>query len=213
MVCDEPLLIHSRAEQTMGMPALERRWTAADVRALTREDRAWPRYELIEGELLVTPSPRLAHQLAAFELCRVLDEYLATSTVGLALMSPADLELSPGTITQPDVFVVPAQTEVHADRLEWSDVRTLLLAIEVLSPGSWRSDRVLKRDFYLDNGVREYWIVDPDARVFECWKPGQHRPMLHHDLIVWAPDDGSELEIRVPDFFDRIDRKIRRREL
>lgn len=143
----------------------------------------------------------------------MLDEYLAKSSVGLALMSPSDLELRPGTITQPDVFVIPPHTALHADRLEWSDVRALLLAIEVISPSSWRSDRVLKRDFYLENGVKEYWIVDLEARVFACWKPGQGTPALHHDVLAWAPAEHTDLEICVRDFFGRIDSKTGRREM
>jgi Uma2 family endonuclease len=201
------------AEQTMGMAALDRRWTTADVRALTREDRAWPRYELIAGELLVTPAPRFAHQMAACELYRLLDDYLALNPVGLACMSPSDIELRPETITQPDVFVMPAETPAAGNGLEWSDVRSLLLAIEVLSPSSWRSDRVVKRDFYLASGVLEYWIVDLDARVIERWCPEQQTPELHHDRIVWTPGVGVGLEVNVVEFFDRIDTKLGRRVL
>lgn len=193
----------------MGMPALERRWTTADVRALTREDSAWPRYELLDGELLVTPAPRVAHQVAAIELCRLLAEYLQREPVGLALMSPSDIELRPGTIMQPDVFVVPANTEVAGERVEWSDVRSLLLAIEVVSPSSWRTDRVLKRDFYIDNGVLDYWIVDLDARVFECWRPGQQTPALHRDRIEWTPGGGASHSFSVPEFFARVDKQLR----
>ncbi len=193
----------------MGMPAVERRWTADDVRALTREDTPWPRYELLDGELLVTPAPRVAHQVAAVELCRLLADFLQSEPLGLALMSPSDIELRPGTIMQPDVFVVPANTKVAGEMMEWSDVRSLLLAIEVVSPSSARNDRVLKRDFYLDNGVLEYWIVDLDARVFECWRPGQQTPALHRDRVEWAPGAGAELSISVPDFFNRIDKQLR----
>ena len=120
----------------MAMPAIRRRWTAADVRVLTSEERAWPRYELIAGELLVTPAPGYIHQIATFELCSLLSAYLDTEPVGIAVMSPADLELKPGTITQPDVFVIPAETRIATDVLQWPDVKSLLLAIEVLSPGS-----------------------------------------------------------------------------
>ncbi len=197
----------------MGMAVTDRRWTAADVRALTREDRPWPRYELINGELLVTPAPRLAHQVAACELWRLLDEYLVGNPVGLALMSPSDLELRPETITQPDVFVIPANTRPGPNGLEWPDVRALLLAVEVLSPSSWRSDRVTKRDFYLENSVAEYWIVDLDARVFERWRAEQLTPELHHDQFVWAPDAGESVAINVREFFARIDTKLGRRTL
>lgn len=57
----------------------------------------------------------------------------------------------------------------------------------------------------------EYWIVDVDARVFECWRPGQQTPALHRERMVWAPSEGTGLEINVPDFFERVDRKLGRR--
>ena len=193
----------------MAMPAIRRRWTTADVRALTSEERAWPRYELIAGELLVTPAPGYIHQIATFELCSLLSAYLDTEPVGIAVMSPADLELKPGTITQPDVYVIPAETRIATDVLQWPDVKSLLLAIEVLSPGSLRTDRVKKRDFYLDNGVEEYWIVDLDARVVERWRPAQETPELLHDRLEWAPRGREPLVIDVPAFFERVGRKVR----
>jgi len=192
----------------MGMP-LPRSWTTADVRALMREDRPWPRYELIDGELIVTPAPRMPHQLAAFECCRELDMYLDHVPVGVAVMSPADLELRSGTITQPDVFVIPAGCGIAGPTAEWSDVKSLLLAVEVLSPGSVRTDRIVKRDFYLANGVAEYWIVDVDVRSVERWIPMQESAELCRDTIAWAPLDREPLLIHLEGLFTRIETKWR----
>ena len=193
----------------MAMPAIRRRWTTAAVRELTREDRAWPRYELIAGELLVTPAPGYIHQIAATELWSLLNAYLEHAPVGVAVTSPSDLELQPGTITQPDVFVIPSDTRTAGEVLQWPDVKSLLLAVEVLSPGSLRTDRVKKRDFYLDAGVEEYWIVDLDARVIERWRPSQETPELVRDELAWIPRAGERLTIDLPSYFDRIARKVR----
>lgn len=193
----------------MAMPVI-RRWTTADVRAITREDRAWPRYELIDGELLVTPAPRAAHQFAATEIWKVLYDFLERHPVGTALISPADLELRPGTITQPDVFVIPAGITIAGATLEWSDVTALLLAVEVLAPASLRTDRVVKRDFYLANGVAEYWIVDLDERMVERWTPTQETPELCRTTIAWAPLGREPLLIELGHLFDRIDATGRR---
>src|ERR1700730_17091006 len=76
MLNGAPLPFSRRAEQTMRMPASARRWTADEVRALSDESRPGPRYELIDGELLVTPSPRPVHQIAALELARRLVDYV-----------------------------------------------------------------------------------------------------------------------------------------
>ena len=193
----------------MGMPAIQRRWTTADVRELTREDRPWPRYELIAGELLVTPAPGSIHQIAATEIWSLLNAYLEREPVGLAVVSPSDLELKPGTITQPDVFVVPAETRIAADVLQWPDVKSLLLAVEVLSPSTLRTDRLKKRDFYLDNGVEEYWVVDLEARVVERWRPAQETPELTRDRLEWAPRGRAPLVIDLPALFERIQKKLR----
>ena len=205
------LPIATRAEQTMAMPAIHRRWTSADVRSLTSEERAWPRYELIDGELFVTPAPRTTHQYAVTELWSVLDRYLEAVPVGSALTSPSDLELAPDTITQPDVFVIPFDTKLAGDIVQWSDVKSLLLAVEVLSPSSLRTDRIKKRDFYLANGVEEYWIVDLEARVFERWRPSAETPEVLRDRIVWTPREREPLAIDLPAWFLRVERKSKLR--
>jgi Uma2 family endonuclease len=180
-----------RAEQTMHMPASARRWTADEVRALTEESRHWPRYELIDGELLVTPAPRPVHQIAAVELTRKLADYVEREGLGLTLLPPADIELDAGTIVQPDVFVVPANDA--APLLDWRQVRALLLAVEIISPGTARRDRETKRVFYQRTRVAEYWVVDLDARRLERWWPGDEEPEVVREWLDWRP-----LEYRPP---------------
>ena len=177
----------------MGMPAHARRWTAAEVRELTDDQRHWPRYELIDGELLVTPAPRPVHQIAVGLMFRAIADYVDTQRLGLTLTSPSDLELEEDTVTQPDVFVVPrVYSHESGPFREWSQVRGLLLAVEVLSPSSIRTDRVTKREFYLRVGVPEYWIVDLDARVVERWQPAAESPELLRDHLEWQPNGSSE---------------------
>jgi len=192
----------------MGMP-LPRQWTTADVRALTQEDRPWPRYELIDGELLATPAPRGPHQCAAMEISMVLYAYLERVGVGFPLQSPADLELRPGTITQPDVFVVHGAAERSEAPMAWSDIRSLLLAVEILSPSSSRTDRVIKRDFYLANGVAAYWIIDCDGQTIERWQSLQNPPDLCRGRIAWAPLDCEPLVIDLDAMFARMADKCR----
>jgi Uma2 family endonuclease len=201
----------------MGMPAMRRMWTVEEVRELQDESRPWPRYELIHGQLLVTPAPGGEHQIAAFEICRVLDEFLDPLHIGLAMISPADIELQPDSIVQPDVFVVPANTPLAGEFIQWTDVRSLLLAVEIISPRSARRDRGEKRKFYLDNKVPEYWVVDLEARTVERWGIDSNGAELVNDRLCWTPrlrrQDSSApnatLEVTLPELFDRIERKAR----
>ena len=125
-----PLRSVSAAEQTMVMPASVRRWTANEVRAMQAEARPWPRFELIDGELLVTPAPRRLHQRAVVELLLLLHPYVHAHRVGVVEISPADIELEPGTIVQPDVFVSPL---VDGRRpVDWRETSSLVLAAEVI---------------------------------------------------------------------------------
>ena len=197
------LHIPRTAEHIMGMPAAAKHfWTAADVRALMDESRHWPRYELLDGELLVTPAPASQHQLAVTELIVALGPYCRREALGEVLASPADIELVPESIMQPDVFVIPAAL-LHDDRPpRWPEITWLALAVEVLSPSSVGQDRVRKRDFYLANGVREYWIVDLDARIVERWSPSRERPEIIRDVLEWNPvGTGEPLRIDLDAFF------------
>ncbi|MEO8623904.1 MAG: Uma2 family endonuclease, partial [bacterium] len=79
------------------MPAIRRRWTPEDVRQLNVDTPSWPRYELIGGELLVTPSPGSPHQLAAGELYLAIAPYVDAEGLGLTFFAPSDVELREGT--------------------------------------------------------------------------------------------------------------------
>jgi Uma2 family endonuclease len=207
------LPLSRRAEHIMGMPAqIQRHWTAEDVRALMDESRHWPRYELLGGELIVTPAPDISHQVAVTELLRLLADYCDRENIGVALMSPSDIELVQGWITQPDLFVVPRSVLPAGDeRMTWKRVDALLLAIEVLSPSSVRTDRVEKRDHYLANGVAEYWIVDLDARLVEQWHPERATPRLTRSTLTWRPAGAtSDLLIDLPRLFVDVRDKLRR---
>ena len=193
-----------RAEHTMGMPAtVPRRWTRAEVEALIEANPLHtPRYELVDGELFVTPAPGYVHQAAVIELAVALREYLRETRVGEVFTSPADVELEPGALVQPDDFVLPTD-EARRARTS-SPARTLLLAAEVISPGSARGDRGKKRKDYQKH-VPEYWIVDLDAELFERWRPGDERPEVLRESIEWRPAGASfPFVLEIPAYFARV---------
>lgn len=187
----------------MAMPATERRWTVREVRDLiTRSPLATPRYELVAGALLVTPSPSESHQGAIAILLASLVEYLARNPIGRAYTSPFDVELEPNGLVQPDVFVAPMR-EVQRMRGK-PPARELLVATEVLSPSNSRDDRVTKREYYQKH-VPEYWIVDLDARLFERWRQGEDRPEIVIDVLEWrSPGANEPFQLALPRYFSTV---------
>lgn len=178
--------------------ALERKhWTVADWEALPEDGK---RYEIIDGELFVTPAPAWDHQRVVGLVYRRLADYVDAARIGEAMISPADIEFADDTVVQPDVFIVPLVEGVRPRK--WKDVTGLLLAVEILSPSTARVDRTVKRRRYQRADVSEYWIVDGEARVIERWRPQDERPEILSDELVWQPDPAREpLRIALPEFF------------
>jgi len=164
----------------MGM-AVPTYWTAEMVRQLPDDGN---RYEVVHGELLVTPAPRLDHQLLVTRVSLALGNYLALEPVGIVLTSPADISWGRDVLVQPDVFVIPHN---EARTRDWSRIRSLPLVVEVLSPSTARADRFTKRHRYQDAGVPLYWIVNGDEQRVEVWTPGAELPAIEADRLVWHP--------------------------
>jgi Uma2 family endonuclease len=188
----------------MGMPARSaKRWTANEARRLNEANPLWwPRYEVIDGELLVSPAPRLLHQRAVTTLLFLLEQQLIDRPGIEVLAGPADIELEPDSTLSPDIFVFPGVEGRRARH--WTEVTSLLLVVEVLSPSTARNDRVTKRDYFLRNDVGEYWIVDLDARVVERWKRGYTRPDIVRDELRAQIRDDITIVIDVERFFARV---------
>jgi Uma2 family endonuclease len=181
----------------MAMPAPDTVWTADMARAIPDSEN---RYEVLDGVLVVSPAPSYAHQRVVFLLARILDAYVRAHNLGEVMIAPADVEFSNTRLLQPDVFVLPPTGGSRA--VSFRDVGRLLLASEVSSPRTARVDRTEKRDTYRDERVPEYWIVDPDGRVIECWRPDDSRPEVRSTTISWQPDPGvPPLEIDLSRFF------------
>ena len=161
-------------------------YSADMVRALPDDGK---RYETVHGELLVTPAPRAWHQEIVGRVYEVLRAYLRRHPVGHAMMSPADISWSPDTLVQPDVFVADL---AEARTLDWSRIRHLLLAVEVLSPSSVRADRFTKRRLYQEVRVPLYWVIDPDRREVEVWTPDDTFPTIESERVTWRPVGARE---------------------
>ena len=184
----------------MGMPSSAIPWTREMVLALPNDGN---RYELLDGELLVTPAPQARHQDAVLALLRRLGPYVREHGIGHLSMAPADLELEGDQVAQPDVFVVPLIG--GRPPRTWSEYGIPILVIEILSPSSARADRIVKRRRYQRTGVLEYWVVDLDARMVERWRPDDERPAILDDVVTWQPDPAAPpLEISLSELFAEV---------
>jgi Uma2 family endonuclease len=130
------------------------------------------RAEWVEGEVIVLMRPSLPHQLLVGFLYFVLQTFCRLRSAGVVLVAPFQMKLSCSG-REPDLIVVKQE---HADRL----LRSRLdgpadLVVEVVSPDSWRRDRVDKFEEYAAAGVAEYWLLDPDRRRADFYGLGQDR--------------------------------------
>jgi Uma2 family endonuclease len=183
------------------MPDTLRRWTREEVLALPDDGN---RYELIDGELLVTPSPRGVHQRGVISLYDRIAPFVKQHRLGVTGLAPADLDLRSGQLTQPDLYVV-SKMPGGREPLEWPDFGIPFLIVEVISPSTARHDRITKRRRYQRSGVAEYWIVDLDARLVERWRPSEERPEVLDLSLRWEPEEaGDALEIDLVRYFREV---------
>ena len=136
--------------------ALQRPLDADDLRSFP-DDRN--RYEIIGGQLIVSPSPSTRHQHVLLELASALRSYLANQQSGRIYVAPLDVRLSFYDVVQPDLLVVLDDRKEIVQ--EHGIVGPPNLVVEILSPSSKTTDRVDKAALYASSGVQEYWIVDP----------------------------------------------------
>jgi len=163
----------------MGMSAAY--YTADMVRALPDDGN---KYELVYGELLVTPAPRPWHEVIRHRLQVSLDRYLERERIGQLFGPLADVSWDADVLVSPDLFVVPLE---EARTLDWSSMRHLLLVAEILSPSTARFDRFTKRRRYQEAGIPLYWIIDADERRVEAWTPADTFPQFERERLRWHP--------------------------
>ncbi len=181
----------------MPAPVPAKEWTLEMLHALPDDGN---RYELVDGELLVSPSPALPHQRVVGELFLVLGPWVRLHALEV-LPAPSAITFSVRRELQPDLFVVPF---VDGARIQDPrDLVRLVLAIEVVSPSTARHDRITKRRVYMEEGVAEYWIVDPDGRTVERWRRGEDRPEVVDTILSWTLPGGPTLEIDLEAMFAR----------
>ena len=151
-----------------GVRAAQPRVSFADLERWPEDGR---RYELYDGEVFEIPSPILLHQLVSGRLYLALAAYVQTHG-GAVFYAPLDIVLTEFDVVQPDLLLFTRDRE-HLLNLRRVTRHAPDLAIEILSPSTAGNDRGRKMELLARHGVREYWLVDPEAVAIEVhWLTG-----------------------------------------
>ena len=126
-----------------------------------------PYCQLIEGDLITSPSPDLFHQDILLNLARIIGNYLETNPVGKVAIAPSDVHLTDLNVYQPDLYFISnaRKSILSAQGAEGAPD----LVAEILSPKTARFDKGVKREVYARTGVKELWIIDPTLREIQVY--------------------------------------------
>jgi Uma2 family endonuclease len=149
------------------------------------------RYEVIDGEVLVTPAPSPQHQHVLLNLLIALRQYAERHRIGTVLPD-VDLLFRTGQFLRPDLLFVPESA--RAGITDRGVEQAPGLVVEVLSRTSSSSDRVRKPRRYGEFGIPEYWVVDPPEGVVWVWRfaAGATEPERVEGVLRWQPVAGVE---------------------
>jgi Uma2 family endonuclease len=169
-------------------------WTLDMLHALPDDGN---KYELVRGEVFVTPAPSEGHEWILVRHRRLLDPYVNAHRLGV-VFGPRAVVRFEGSEAEPDLMVRPGAGPAGG----WDKAPAPLLVIEVASPVTRRRDNEQKRALYLDAGVTEYWIVDAEAHT--CVVVRRDQPdVVQRDAVQWHPEGASKpLVVRLAAVFD-----------
>lgn len=148
------------------------------------------RYELLDGDLVMTPAPNLKHQRVQVQLGERLARFVREHALGEFFFAPCDVVLSDTDVVQPDLLFV-SKERAHLLSGGENVQGAPDLVVEILSPTTAERDRGYKRALYAKHGVKEYWLVDPVSET--VWI---HR--LHRGALVVAHTFGRSQTLRSP---------------
>lgn len=169
-------------------------WTLEDLHSLPDDGN---KYELLHGELFVTPAPTLDHEMIIARLNALLVPFVMAHGLGYVFIGNSVITQGESELL-PDLLV----RQPAAPKTGWKSAPIPILVVEVLSPSTRRRDREYKGPFYVDEvGVPEYWIVDGDQRSITVVRRGAS-PFTTTDQLIWAPEETeATLEINLVDVF------------
>jgi Uma2 family endonuclease len=161
------------------------RWTLEEMHALPEDGNI---YELIDGELLVSPAPAPRHEGPTARLSAILTPYVAHHHLGFVYRPQAVFRIGREVEVEPDLQV---RAELDEEK-DWEYQPLPILVVEVHSPRSRKVDLTKKRDVYLRAGIPEYWTVDPEAKTVTVHRRDREPEVVTADL-TWLPPRVSEV--------------------
>jgi Uma2 family endonuclease len=155
------------------------------------------RYEIIDGELYVSPAPSEKHQRVATRLTSRFVFYTETHYLGEVYSAPFEVRLAWSDIVQPDIVFVSRQRGrvITSARIDGAPD----LVVEIISPSSVKTDEETKRNLYAKYGVKYYWIIDPLAewiRAYELGADGLYELVAEaHGNVTFSAPPFADLQI------------------
>ena len=160
-----------------------------EVHALPQDGNT---YELVHGELLVTPPPFDNHETIGARLTRILDPYVERQGLGFVYRPHAVFRIGAEVQLEPDLMVRQQHPNPRNVDKDWETAPLPVLVVEILSASTRRRDAGVKRDVYVNEArIPEYWIVDGGNRTIRLLRP-DGTDMTVIDRMTWAPVGTSE---------------------
>ncbi len=155
----------------------KKKWTYSDYVNLPDDHN---RYEMLEGELLMTPSPVTIHQQVSRELGFHMISFVKKNNLGEVFIAPLDVKFSETNVTEPDLLFVPKENKeiIKEENIQGAPD----LIVEILSPYSSEIDKGKKKDIYQKFGVKEYWIIEPTQQWIEIFILQDDKYKLHQQI-------------------------------
>ena len=168
----------------MHMATKPKRWTLEEVHSLPDDGN---KYELVHGELFVTPAPTSDHETILARLSRVLEPYVAAHDLGLVYHPRAVVRFGNSEV-EPDLMV---RQPAPRKKTPWNRMPKPILVVEVLSEYTRRRDMVQKRTLYIDGEIAEYWMVDPESQTIVVTRP-DGTDLTVRDVLTWHPAGAND---------------------
>lgn len=176
--------------------ALEKKKYTYEDYLQTPEDT---RYEIIEGELLMTPSPVTKHQRVSMKLVSAIFNFVSDNDLGEVFAAPYDVVLDEHNVLQPDILFI------SKERLDIIGEKNIQgapdLVIEIISENTAYRDTIQKKRLYARFGVKEYWLVAPEDRIVEVYtlEEGGYqltKTYLEGDILGSQNINGLKIELK-----------------